>query len=230
MLLYILRVYSRRRSASHNARENYPSQPMFAIHEHRAQRPALQERLQHAHPLYYAAAPRSVARRAQRVRRCDPCTRTPHRPRTRKPSSPLRCFPPWCLLAFREHTCVSLCLMAVIFPRAFPQSRAAADQYASLLSTPARFTATRLPNPEAPSWAASHERSACDSPFALSFGPHTPHAIPLILPACCGLLHACVETLQATFELAAALGPTYLHAAEYTRCQASLFFSLLFAG
>jgi len=126
------------------------------------------------------------------------------------------------LLAFREHTCVSLCLMAVIFPRAFPQSRAAADQYASLHSTPARFTATRLPNPEAPSWAASHERSACDSPFALSFGPHTPHAIPLILPACCGLLHACVETLQATFELAAALGPTYLHAAEYTR--------LLFAG
>ena len=32
--------------------------------------------------------------------------------------------------------------MTVIFsPRAFPQSRAAADQYASLLSTPARFTA-----------------------------------------------------------------------------------------
>jgi hypothetical protein len=38
----------------------------------------------------------SVARRAQRVRRCDRCTRTPHRPRTRNPSSPLRCFPPWC--------------------------------------------------------------------------------------------------------------------------------------
>ena len=47
------------------------------------------------------------------------------------------------LLAFREHTCVSLCLMAVIFPRAFPQSRAAADQYASLLSTPACFSLPR---------------------------------------------------------------------------------------
>ena len=48
------------------------------------------------------------------------------------------------LLAFREHTCVSLCLShdSDFFPRAFPQSRAAADQYASLLSTPARFTAT----------------------------------------------------------------------------------------
>jgi hypothetical protein len=34
-----------------------------------------------------------------------------------------------------------LSLMTVIFPRAFPQSRAAADQYASLLSTPTRFTA-----------------------------------------------------------------------------------------
>ena len=39
--------------------------------------------------------------------------------------------------------CVSLYLMAVIFPRAFPQSRAAADQYASLLSTPACFSLPR---------------------------------------------------------------------------------------
>ena len=36
-----------------------------------------------------------------------------------------------------------LSLMTVIFPRAFPQSRAAADQYASLLSTPARFSLPR---------------------------------------------------------------------------------------
>ena len=49
------------------------------------------------------------------------------------------------LLAFREHTCVSLCLSheSDFFPRAFPQSRAAADQYASLLSTPACFSLPR---------------------------------------------------------------------------------------
>jgi hypothetical protein len=49
------------------------------------------------------------------------------------------------LLAFREHTCVSLCLSldSDFFSRAFPQSRAAADQYASLLSTPACFSLPR---------------------------------------------------------------------------------------
>ena len=36
-----------------------------------------------------------------------------------------------------------LSLMTVIFPRAFPQSRAAADQYASLLATPACFSLPR---------------------------------------------------------------------------------------
>ena len=51
---------------------------------------------------------------------------------------------------------------------------------------------------------------------------HTPHAIPLILPACCGLLHACVETLQAPFELAAARGPISPCCRIHTR--------LLFAG
>jgi hypothetical protein len=45
------------------------------------------------------------------------------------------------LLAFREHTCVSH--DSDFFPRAFPQSRAAADQYASLLSTPACFSLSR---------------------------------------------------------------------------------------
>jgi hypothetical protein len=42
---------------------------------------------------YCYALPRSPC---STWRRCDRCTRTPHRPRTRNPSSPLRCFPPWC--------------------------------------------------------------------------------------------------------------------------------------
>ena len=33
---------------------------------------------------------------------------------------------------------------------------------------------------------------------------HTPHEIDLILAACCWLLHVCVETVQAPFELGAA--------------------------
>ena len=173
----------------------------------------------------FAACTRTLARRAQRVRRSGAIARA-HRTALAHGIHRVRsgAFLHGALLAFREHTCVSLCLShdSDFFPRAFPQSRAAADQYASLLSTPARFTATRLPNPEAPSWAASHERRACDSPFALSFGPHTPHAIPLILPACCGLLHACVETHQAPFELAAARGPISPCCRIHTR--------LLFAG
>jgi hypothetical protein len=152
---------------------------------------------------------RSVARRAQRVRRCDPCTRTPHRPRTRNSSSPLRCFPPWCPAGIPgahmrlplSHGCdFSACLSAVARRR--------------------RPVCLPPLHPRALHCHATARR-ACDSPFALSFGPHMA-AIPLILPACCVLLHACVETLQATFKLAAARGPTYLHAAEYPR--------LLFAG
>ena len=49
------------------------------------------------------------------------------------------------LLAFREHTCVSLCLSHDFDFFRVPfrsRARAAANQYASLLSTPARFTAT----------------------------------------------------------------------------------------
>ena len=58
------------------------------------------------------AAERAPSLFVLNVRRCDRCTRTPHRPRTRNRSSPLRCFPPWCparalLHLQREHTCVS---------------------------------------------------------------------------------------------------------------------------
>ena len=60
------------------------------------------------------------------------------------------------LLYLREHTCpypfASLCLthVVVFFACLSAQSRAAADKLASLLSAPARFTATCLPNPELP--------------------------------------------------------------------------------
>ncbi len=54
------------------------------------------------------------------------------------PSRPLRCFPPWCPACSPGAHIASpfISLMAMIFSRAFPQSRAAADQYASILSTP----------------------------------------------------------------------------------------------
>ena len=80
------------------------------------------------------------------VRRCDRCTRTALAHGIHwHPSSPLRCFPPWCpALALREQTCVSLCLshdcdfsacLSAVARRRRPQ-------YASFPSIPARFTAT----------------------------------------------------------------------------------------
>ena len=50
---------------------------------------------------------------------------------------------------------------------------------ASLLSAPARFAATWLPNSETPSWAASLECMRVSVRDELR--NHTPHAIPLIL-------------------------------------------------
>ena len=134
------------------------------------------------------------------------------------------------LLAFREHTCVSLCLShdSDFFPRAFPQSRAAADQYASLLSTPACFSLPRdcpILRPRAVGCLSRAEGMRLSVRDELR--SHTPHAIPLILPACCGLLHACVETLQAPLELSAARGPIspccrFIHTSLVRRMNAML--------
>ena len=52
----------------------------------------------------------------------------------------------------------------------------------------------------------------CASPFAMSFGATRRTRFP----SSCWLLHVCAETLQAPFELAAALWYPYLHAAVCT--------------
>ncbi len=154
---------------------------------------------------------------------CDR-TRTPHRPRTRNPSSPLRCFPPWCPAGIPgAHVRLPLSHDCDFSPRAFPQSRAAADQYASLLATPACFSLPRdcpILRPRAVGCLSRAEGMRLSVRDELQ--SHMPHAIPLILPACCGLLHACVETLQAPFELATARGPISPCCRIHTR--------LLFAG
>jgi hypothetical protein len=60
---------------------------------------------------------------------------------------------------------------------------------------------------------------SCDSPFEMNFG-----ATRLArFPSRCWLLHVCVETLQAPFELAVACGPI-------SPCCLSLCSSLLSAG
>jgi hypothetical protein len=164
------------------------------------------------------ARARSVARRAQRVRRCDRCSRTPtalahgiHRVRS-------GAFLHGALLAFREHTCVSLCLShdCDFFPRAFPQSRAAADQYASLLSTPVCVSLPRdcpilRPRAGLPLSSGGHAtlRSRLASePHAARDPPHTS-----------GMLWA-VECLRRD-PSSALRACTYLHAAEYTHVSCS---------
>jgi hypothetical protein len=150
---------------------------------------------------------------------------TAHRLRTRNTSSPLpgRCFLPH---GARGHLCISgsthalaptppfVSLTTMVF-FACLSAVARRQKSASLLSAPARFAATWLPNPETPSWAASLEGMRLSVRDELR--SHTPHAIPLILAARCWWLHVCIETLEAPFSLQPRVVP-YLHAAEYTRC------------
>ena len=142
-----------------------------------------------------------------------------------------RCFLPRCP---RAHFCISGSTHALtpmppyvsLTPWVFPQSRAAADKSASLLSAPARFTATCLPNPETPSWAASHKGMRLSVRHELR--SHTPHAIPLILAARCWLLLSASRPFKRPSSFQPLVVP-YLHAAEYTR-RLSLSSSLLFTG
>jgi hypothetical protein len=109
--------------------------------------------------------------------------------------------------------------MAVIFPRVPFRSRAPLPTSTPPSSPPPRASLPRdcpILRPRAVGCLSRAEGMRLSVRAELR-STHTPRAIPLILLACCGLLHACVETLQAPFELAAARGPTYLHAADYTR-------------
>ena len=72
------------------------------------------------------------------LRRCDRCTRTTHRLRTRNRSSLPRCFPS---MVPRGHSCISggstlYVSLGLSHDRGFSHAGVAADQSASLLSTP----------------------------------------------------------------------------------------------
>ena len=109
------------------------------------------------------------------VRRCDRCTRTPHRPRTRNPLASiesaqllfLHCAP----LALREHTCVSLCLshdydfFRVLFRSRAPPPTSTPPSPPSPRASPPRDSP--ILRPRAGLVPLSR---ACDSPFAMSFG------------------------------------------------------------
>ena len=110
---------------------------------------------------------------------------------------------PRALLHHSPDSCVHLrtCFLPLSLSRllttvGFP--RAAADQSASLLSTPARFTATRVTahNLETPSWSASLSRGPATLSVRDELWSHMPHAIPLILAlrAPCCRMHACSLT------------------------------------
>ena len=93
-------------------------------------------------------------------------------------------------------------------------------------SPPARITATCPPNPETPSWAASHKGMRLSVCHELR--SHTPHAIPLILAARSWLLLSASRSFKRLSSFLPLVVP-YLHAAEYTH-RLSLSSSLLFAG
>ena len=170
------------------------------------------------------------------VRRCDRCTRTPHRLRTRNRSSPLpgRCFlprSPRALVHLREHTCPCPCASLRLshdygfFRVIFSQSRANKSPPPS--SPPPRASPPRDCPILRPRAVGCLSRGHMRLSIRDELRNHTPHAIPLILATRCWLLHVCIETLGSPFSLQPRVVP-YPHAAEYTRClslSSSLFCS-----
>ena len=87
----------------------------------------------------------------------------------------------------------------VNFDSLFASALAAHAQYASLPSIPGSPRAS--PPRDCP---ILRPRAGLPLSFRDELRSHTPHAIPL-LAACCWLLHVCVETVQAPFDIGAAL-------------------------
>ena len=155
---------------------------------------------------------------------------------------------PRALLHHSPDSCVHLrtCFLPLSLSRllttvGFP--RAAADQSASLLSTPARFTATRVTahNLETPSWSASLSRGPATLSVRDELWSHMPHAIPLILAlralaAACGpmlpnaRMQPNTSLLLYFFSLVRRMIATLINCvAEKTNAHSGLVFSVAFS-